>query len=168
MKNSIYRNSIIILIGSILIFIFSQFAFAAQIKLAWNANTETDLAGYKVYWGTSSRSYGSPVDAGKVTQYTLTGLTSGISYFVSVTAYDLSNNESGFSSEVSGVAIEPAPVVVIPPTISPPFAQYLDHDARAVVRAPYRSHRQRTSGRNRKSRRLRRLVHRKCFRILPV
>ena len=80
----------------------SQSAFAAQIKLAWDPNTETDLAGYRVYWGETSRSYGSPIDVGKVTQFTLTGLTAGKTYFFAVTAYDFSNNESNKSYEVSG------------------------------------------------------------------
>jgi len=98
---------------------FSSPAFAAQIKLAWDPNTEPYLAGYKMYYGTASRSYGTPIDVGKVTQYTLTGLTAGKTYFVAVTAYGFSNNESGKSNQVSGVATNPAPVQVIPPTIPP-------------------------------------------------
>jgi len=33
-------------------------AGAAHLDLAWNANTEPDLAGYRVYYGTGSRDYG--------------------------------------------------------------------------------------------------------------
>jgi len=54
--------------------IFSEDIFAAQIRLAWDPNTESDLAGYKVYYGTTSGKYGTPIDAGNVTTYTLTGL----------------------------------------------------------------------------------------------
>ena len=88
------------------LFIFSQDIFAAQIKLAWDANTESDLAGYKVYCGTTSGTYGTPIDAGNVTTYTLAGLTLGQTYFIAVTAYDTSTNESGYSNEVSGSATD--------------------------------------------------------------
>ncbi|MDO8955978.1 MAG: fibronectin type III domain-containing protein, partial [Deltaproteobacteria bacterium] len=70
------------------LFIFSQDIFASQIRLAWDPNTESDLAGYKVYYGTASGTYGTPVDAGNVTIYTLTSLTLAQTYFVAVTAYD--------------------------------------------------------------------------------
>ncbi len=111
---------------SIIFFISPQILFSAQIKLAWDPNTEPDLAGYKIYWGKSSRSYENSVDVGNVTQYTLTGLTAGETYFIAATAYNLSNNESDFSNEVSGVAVEPETVVVIPPTITPPETNVTD------------------------------------------
>jgi len=30
---------------------------AGSVRLAWDPNTEPDLAGYRVYYGTSSRAY---------------------------------------------------------------------------------------------------------------
>jgi hypothetical protein len=68
--------------------------------LTWDANTETDLAGYNVYFGTASGQYGTPEDAGNVTTYTLQNLTSGTRYFFAVSAYDLAGNESTLSDEV--------------------------------------------------------------------
>ena len=44
---------------------------AASITIAWNANQETDLSGYKVYYGTTAASYGSPIDVGNITAYEL-------------------------------------------------------------------------------------------------
>jgi len=70
-------------------------------SLSWNTNTETDLAGYKVYVGTSSGLYGSPIDVGKATSYVMANLKVGNTYYFSVTAYDTSGNESLHSSEVS-------------------------------------------------------------------
>ena len=78
----------------------------AQIKLAWDPNTEPDVAGYKVYYGTASRTYGSAIDVGNVTTYTFPGLTQGVTYYIALTAYDSANHESGYSNEVSGKITE--------------------------------------------------------------
>jgi hypothetical protein len=76
--------------------------------LTWNSNSETDLAGYNIYYGTSKRTaacptggYSSKVNAGKVKTYTVNNLTEGQTYYFSITSYDTSGNESCFSSEVS-------------------------------------------------------------------
>ncbi|MEK6578901.1 MAG: fibronectin type III domain-containing protein [Bdellovibrionota bacterium] len=71
--------------------------------LNWDAGTEAALAGYKVYYGTASGAYGPPVDAGKNTTYTISGLSSGKTYFFSITAYDAMGTESPRSNEVSKV-----------------------------------------------------------------
>src|SRR5947209_7414347 len=86
---------------------------AAQVTLAWDPNTETDLAGYKLYYGTSSGSYPSSVDVGNLTSYTLSGLLEGQIYYLAVTAYNLSLGESDFSNEVSKALAD-----VTPPTVS--------------------------------------------------
>lgn len=78
-----------------------SFLLAATVTLNWNANTESDLAGYKVYQATSSGGYtATSTDVGKVTSKTLTIPDDGNRYFV-VTAYDNSGNESVYSNEVS-------------------------------------------------------------------
>ncbi len=74
--------------------------FAADARLSWNANSEPELAGYKVHYGTSFRTYGTSIDVGKKTTYTVTGLTAGTYYFA-VTAVDTAGNETGFSNEVT-------------------------------------------------------------------
>ncbi len=119
MKKLIRIKSLLFILIAFIFIFFSSPAFTTQIKLAWDPNTEPYLAGYKIYWGNASKSYGAPVDVGKVTQYTLTGLTAGNTYFVTVTAYGLPNNESSYSNEVKGIATEPAPVQVISPTTPP-------------------------------------------------
>lgn len=82
------------------LFLASPALAAGKAILTWDANTEPDLAGYKVYFGTASKKYGSPIDVGKVTTKTIEPLQDG-TYFFAVTAYDTSGNESGFSNEVS-------------------------------------------------------------------
>jgi len=86
--------------------------------LAWNPDAAIGLAGYKIYYGVSSRTgsdpkscglcgYSTVVPIGNVTTYTVNNLTDGQTYYVSVTAYDSSSNESGFSNEVNGAATSP-------------------------------------------------------------
>jgi len=74
------------------------------INLAWDPNTEPDAAGYKVHYGTSSRTYGPGIDVGKVTTFPLTGLIKERRYFIAVKAYNTSRHESDFSNEVAGIA----------------------------------------------------------------
>ena len=75
----------------------------SSATLLWNAGTESDLAGYKIYRATTSGGYGAPIATvqGNVTTYIAAGLQSGTTYFFVVTAYDSAGNESVSSNEVS-------------------------------------------------------------------
>jgi hypothetical protein len=87
-----------------------------SIGLAWDANTETDLVGYKVYYGVAPHIYGAPIvvpGTPATPTYTLTGFAGG-TYFFAVTAYNASQ-ESGFSNEVSATILPNPP----PPTVGP-------------------------------------------------
>ena len=81
-----------------------------KINLSWASNSEADLAGYRVYYRTSSGVYGKPIDvgiasqSGATTTYSLMKLTKGETYCIVVTAYDIFNNESSFSKEVCATA----------------------------------------------------------------
>lgn len=76
-------------------------AHAGQVTVAWDPNPEPEVAGYKVYYGTTSGSYTASIDAGSATSAVISGLQDGATYFFSAVAYDASNNESGFSSEIT-------------------------------------------------------------------
>ena len=75
--------------------------WTSTITISWNANTEPDLAGYRIYSGTSSGSYGTPVQVGAAATSGQVDITASATWFFAVTAFDTSNNESGFSTEVS-------------------------------------------------------------------
>lgn len=94
-------------------------ATAADVVLNWNVNTESDLAGYKIYQSTISGQYGAPVATlGKVTTSTLVlpQLTVDATYFFVITAYDLSGNESGKSAEVNKLVAG----IPLPPSLPSP------------------------------------------------
>lgn len=112
-----------------LFFIGASAALAGTATLTWNANTEPDLAGYKIYYGTSPRTCGNPglngatmcgytssLSVGNVLTHTFNSLTNGLTYYFSVSAYDTSNNYSLFSGEVSKII--PPLADTTPPTLS--------------------------------------------------
>ncbi len=75
------------------------------MDLAWDPNTEPDLAGYRVYYGLESGDYINFVDVGKATHYSLGNLLEDTTYYIAITAYDTVGNESDFSGEVSGTTV---------------------------------------------------------------
>jgi hypothetical protein len=81
-------------------FLLSPLVWAGDVTLAWDPNTETDLAGYKIYVGTAPGSYATNHNVGLVTTYTVTGLGPGTYYFAA-TAYNAAQLESAYSNEVS-------------------------------------------------------------------
>ena len=96
-----------------------------NVGLEWDANSEPDLAGYKIYYkidspgepydGVGATEGDSPIDVGNITTFTLNGLIEGSIYYFAATAYNTGNLESNYSNEVT-TQIEPE----IPPDTTPP------------------------------------------------
>ena len=88
-----------------------QFAAAASVTLSWNRNQEPDIAGYRVYWGTSSRGYTDSVTINDTANqpvqktYTVDGLAEGKTYYFAVKAVDLAGQVSSFSDEVISFSV---------------------------------------------------------------
>jgi hypothetical protein len=87
-----------------LVFLSVQIGWAATVRLAWDPNSETDLAGYKLYYGTQSRAQVAYPESVVIDDKTATAydidLSSG-TYFFGLSAFDIAGNESGLSNEVS-------------------------------------------------------------------
>jgi uncharacterized protein YfaP (DUF2135 family) len=84
-----------------------DFKATGPVVLSWETPTSdtdgmplADLAGYYVYYGSSSQSYAERIDVGKVTTYAIHNLSPGTYYFA-VAAYDASGNETEYSNEVA-------------------------------------------------------------------
>lgn len=96
-------------------FMLSGLAMAEiNVTFQWDANTESDLAGYAIYQSNTSNVYGEmeadiPLNdillncsEGKCV-YTLNNIPDGEWFWV-FTAYDTFRNESGFSNEVTVIS----------------------------------------------------------------
>ena len=82
---------------------------SGTVELKWIPNTEADLSGYRIHYGTSSGNYDgtkaeqgpSPISISKFSEFRLTGLTNGVEYFFALKAIDGSSNLSDFSEEAT-------------------------------------------------------------------
>jgi uncharacterized membrane protein YgcG len=88
-----------LVVGAVLLPVFECWSFSVVVR--WAPNSESDLAGYKVYYGTDTRIYGTIVDAGKTTSHQIDGLREDVTYYFTVTAYNSEGYESYYSEEVS-------------------------------------------------------------------
>jgi len=92
-------------------------AFAMDVSFQWDPNSESDLAGYRLYQSNTSGSYtyGSGNEVAEILAGTETctiDVADRVWYWV-LTAYDTNGNESGPSNEVSASVDQTAPA---PPT----------------------------------------------------
>jgi hypothetical protein len=71
-----------------------------SIELNWERNTESDLAGYRVYRSTSGGPFTKIADVSVIPSYSDRSAEHGLSYRYSVTALDRSGNESPRSAAV--------------------------------------------------------------------
>ena len=106
---------------------FISLAHSAEVTLAWDPNTESDLSGYKIYYGVETGNYEYSIDVGDTTSYQVAGLVENQTIYFVATAYDVNGNESEYSKEV-----------VFTPENQPPVAdagpdQTVDEGAVAVL-----------------------------------
>jgi len=102
---------------TIAILLFASQSMAMDVTLGWDANSEQDLAGYRLYWAYSAGVQSTTQTANKVEipltlqgftpaapQFQVTGLPNDKEVYFVVTAYDTEGLESGFSNEVKAAS----------------------------------------------------------------
>ncbi len=99
------KNLVLILRFLAILGFISQISGAATspdpINLAWDSNLESDIAGYRVHYGTASGTFSSMIEVGTLPEATLSGLEAGTTYFCAVQAFNTAGLTSGLSSEIS-------------------------------------------------------------------
>jgi chitodextrinase len=119
--NSRLKWAVILLVLTMFPLAGQTICFAASVALSWDANTESDLAGYKVYYKADSSSPpfdgvgavegASPVDTRNLTTATISGLDPDRTYSFAVTAYNTTGIESAYSNIVTVLE-------AVPPSVS--------------------------------------------------
>ena len=73
---------------------------SASIKLTWDRSPNERVTGYRILFGTQSRSYTNSLEVGNEPTATLKGLREGTRYYVVVIAVDAEGNQSPPSNEL--------------------------------------------------------------------
>lgn len=113
------RPSSPILLALVLALSVPGWASAGTVSLAWDPVAETDLAGYRVYYGLSPQAMTGVSEVGLATEATVAGLADCTTWYLTVLAFDDTGLESAEQSNL--VAGWPRPVItsVFPSTIRP-------------------------------------------------
>src|SRR5579859_6301168 len=86
----------------------------ASVTLAWNPDATPGLVGYNLYQGAASGSYTNKITVGIQTNATVSGLTYGVKYYFTVTAFTSVGLESPYSNEITYTpATNPPPAIVL-------------------------------------------------------
>jgi hypothetical protein len=90
-----------------------QPSYGVDVTLSWGANSEEDLAGYRVFDRLQGEpyNYNDPAWEGTDTTCTIYNLDDHSTYYFVVRAFDTSENESADSNEVSYQGVSPEAVL---------------------------------------------------------
>ena len=108
------RFSSILVSALVSLLLPASHAAAAQLALAWDANTEADIAGYVVEYGPSYAPFTQAADVGNQTAWTLSNAAPGTTYSFRVVAYNTVGERSAPSDAVTASTVTPGG-----PTLTP-------------------------------------------------
>lgn len=140
LKSTLFLIIVLALFGGIV----STSAMASEVTLAWDANSESNLAGYKLFYKTGSPE--APYDGTGLFEgdspitinladlemvsaptFKLTGLEEGKTYYLALTAFDTDSLESDYSRAVNHTVNE------LPPAIPQNFVIVVNGDNVYVI-----------------------------------
>src|SRR5258708_36585659 len=88
MRFTFRRFHIVLFFAAVWLLLAAGRANAGTLTLAWDANTEPDIAGYVVEYGPASAPFTLSADIGNLTTWTLANATPGVFYSFRVVAYN--------------------------------------------------------------------------------
>jgi len=92
-------------------------AEAGTIAIAWDPVNGSSVTGYRIYRGTSARSYSAETNVGLVAGSTLSNLADCTRHYIAVKAIDVDGDPSNaFSNEINGYP-KPTFSAVVPPVV---------------------------------------------------
>ena len=118
-QRTVIRTGAVFALAGLLAWGGNGSSIGESVTLAWDANSESDLAGYRLYCGTTTRSYDRTVEVTGDTRASVSDLEPGNTYYFAVTAHNTAGLESDYSNEV-------AYTVEAQPDNRAPFALNLD------------------------------------------
>jgi len=93
----IFTNLLVFLTCSVM----SNVSAQSNVEISWDASTEFEVVGYRVYLGETSGEYDRVFDVIGELSVNLVELEANTDYFVAVTAFDTFHNESPLSQEIT-------------------------------------------------------------------
>jgi hypothetical protein len=71
------------------------------VTLGWTASSDSTVVGYYLYYGTTSGVFTGKINVGTNTEYSVSGLAAGSTYYFTITAYNAAEIESSYVPQVS-------------------------------------------------------------------
>src|ERR1700738_2745111 len=111
--------------GALITLICSAFnTDAASVGLAWDANSDPNIAGYRLHTGSQSGVYSQSTNVGNTNFVLVTNLIAGKPYYFTVTAYNTTAVESAPSNQVTYMAPPSSPTPTATPSPGPKHSQF--------------------------------------------
>lgn len=99
------------------LFLANAFAVTLpDVTLVWNPNSETNISGYELRYGTTPGTYPNSISTGSKTSAVVSGLQAGVSYYFVVHASNSAGMKSSPSAEVTYRVNASTPTTPPPPT----------------------------------------------------